>query len=285
MLYLFGTPGQERFWFLWNGLFEGALGAVVLVDTRRLEVSFDVIGRLEERGVPFVVAVNAFPGRPELPVEELRGRPGPARRRPDHRLRRPRPRASSRDVLMTLMRYLHIPPAADPGAPHPCTAPPFPGSLRTDRSPARCPPPRPRPPGCPGPRPRLGPGGLADLYGPEAEPTRWACTSELRAEHGAVAPVLLHGDVPAWLVLGHRENLDVTRTPSRFSRDSRRWRDLQEGRSPPDSPLLPMVAWQPVCVLRRRRRARAAARRGHRQPWSASTAAASAATSPASPTS
>ncbi|GGU41747.1 GTP-binding protein [Streptomyces lavendofoliae] len=106
VLYLFGTPGQERFWFLWRGLFEGALGAVVLVDTRRLEVSFDVIGRLEERGVPFVVAVNSFPGAPEHPLEELRAAldlPGSvpivvcdARRR-----------ESSRDVLMTLMRYLH----------------------------------------------------------------------------------------------------------------------------------------------------------------------------------
>ncbi|MEV3992978.1 ATP/GTP-binding protein [Streptomyces sp. NPDC049837] len=106
VLYLFGTPGQERFWFLWRGLFEGALGAVVLVDTRRLEVSFDVIGRLEERGVPFVVAVNSFPDAPEYPVEELRGAldlpesvpivPCDARRRD-----------SSRDVLMTLMRYLH----------------------------------------------------------------------------------------------------------------------------------------------------------------------------------
>src|SRR5436190_14804296 len=73
VLYLFGTPGQERFWFLWRGLFEGALGAVVLVDTRRLEVSFDVIGRLEERRVPFVVAVNSFPNAPGYPVEELRG--------------------------------------------------------------------------------------------------------------------------------------------------------------------------------------------------------------------
>ncbi|MEU0720087.1 ATP/GTP-binding protein [Streptomyces lavendulocolor] len=106
VLYLFGTPGQERFWFLWRGLFEGALGAVVLVDTRRLEVSFDVIGRLEERGVPFVVAVNSFPGAPEHPLEELRAAldlPGSvpivvcdARRRD-----------SSRDALMTLMRYLH----------------------------------------------------------------------------------------------------------------------------------------------------------------------------------
>ena len=106
ILYLFGTPGQERFWFLWNGLFEGALGAVVLIDTRRLEVSFDVIGRLEERGVPFVVAVNTFPDAPHHPVEALRRALDLPDEVPmidcDARLR-----ASSRDVLMTLMRYLH----------------------------------------------------------------------------------------------------------------------------------------------------------------------------------
>jgi signal recognition particle receptor subunit beta len=106
VLYLFGTPGQERFWFLWNGLFEGALGAVVLIDTRRLEVSFDVIGRLEERGVPFVVAVNSFPDGPRYPIPELRT----ALDLPDEipiiecDARR---RASSRDVLMTLLRFLH----------------------------------------------------------------------------------------------------------------------------------------------------------------------------------
>src|SRR6478752_10106585 len=106
VLYLFGTPGQERFWFLWNGLFEGALGAVVLIDTRRLEVSFDVIGRLEERGVPFVVAINTFPDAPHHPVEALRRALDLPDEVPmidcDARLR-----ASSRDVLMTLMRYLH----------------------------------------------------------------------------------------------------------------------------------------------------------------------------------
>src|SRR6478609_1313735 len=106
ILYLFGTPGQERFWFLWNGLFEGALGAVVLIDTRRLEVSFDVIGRLEERGVPFVVAMNDFPDAPRYPVEALRRALDLPDEVPmidcDARLR-----ASSRDVLMTLMRYLH----------------------------------------------------------------------------------------------------------------------------------------------------------------------------------
>ncbi|MCX4582102.1 ATP/GTP-binding protein [Streptomyces sp. NBC_01481] len=105
VLYLFGTPGQERFWFLWRGLFEGALGAVVLVDTRRLEVSFDVIGRLEERGVPFVVAVNSFPDAPGYPLDEVRG----ALDLPDSVpivACDARTRASSRDVLMTLMRYL-----------------------------------------------------------------------------------------------------------------------------------------------------------------------------------
>ncbi|MFH8978947.1 GTP-binding protein [Streptomyces sp. NPDC017890] len=106
VLYLFGTPGQERFWFLWNGLFEGALGAVVLVDTRRLDVSFDVMGRLEERGVPFVVAVNTFPDAPRYPVAELRAALDLAEEIPilDCDVRR---RASSRDVLMTLTRFLH----------------------------------------------------------------------------------------------------------------------------------------------------------------------------------
>jgi signal recognition particle receptor subunit beta len=113
VLYLFGTPGQERFWFLWNGLFEGALGAVVLIDTRRLEVSFDVIGRLEERGVPFVVAVNEFPDAPRYPVTELRTALDLAEDVPivhcDARIR-----ASSRDVLMTLMRFLHTLTTAAP---------------------------------------------------------------------------------------------------------------------------------------------------------------------------
>ncbi|MFF2042828.1 ATP/GTP-binding protein [Kitasatospora sp. NPDC058170] len=113
VLYVFGTPGQERFWFLWNGLFEGALGAVVLVDTRRLEVSFDVIGRLEDRGVPFVVAANTFPESPGYPVEELRAALDLPPEVPivacDARTRE-----SSRDVLLALMRYLYnlsAPPA------------------------------------------------------------------------------------------------------------------------------------------------------------------------------
>ncbi|GAA2272528.1 MULTISPECIES: GTP-binding protein [Kitasatospora] len=106
VLYVFGTPGQERFWFLWNGLFEGALGAVVLVDTRRLEVSFDVIGRLEDRGVPFVIATNAFPESPTYPTEELRTALDLPPEVPivacDARTRE-----SSRDVLLALLRYLY----------------------------------------------------------------------------------------------------------------------------------------------------------------------------------
>jgi signal recognition particle receptor subunit beta len=106
VLYLFGTPGQQRFWFLWKGLFDGAMGAVVLVDTRRLQVSFEVIGRLEERGVPFIVAINTFPDAPSYPIEDLRT----ALDLPDYV---PivecdaRMRASSRDVLLTLMHHLH----------------------------------------------------------------------------------------------------------------------------------------------------------------------------------
>ncbi|MFI0357526.1 GTP-binding protein [Actinomadura sp. 9N407] len=59
-IYLFGTPGQERFWFMWNELSRGALGAVVLADTRRLTASFPSIDYFERRGTPFVIAVNCF---------------------------------------------------------------------------------------------------------------------------------------------------------------------------------------------------------------------------------
>ena len=60
VLYLFGTPGQDRFWFLWDELATGALGAVVLADTRRLADCFPSIDYFEQRGTPFVVAVNCF---------------------------------------------------------------------------------------------------------------------------------------------------------------------------------------------------------------------------------
>ncbi|MEU5383831.1 ATP/GTP-binding protein [Kitasatospora cineracea] len=62
VVYLFGTPGQERFWFMWNDLVNGALGGVVIADTRRLETSFASIDFFESRGIPFVVAINCFHG-------------------------------------------------------------------------------------------------------------------------------------------------------------------------------------------------------------------------------
>ncbi|MFF8972973.1 ATP/GTP-binding protein [Streptomyces sp. NPDC014995] len=72
VLYLFGTPGQQRFWFMWNDLAVGALGAVVLVDVRRPESSFAAIDFFERRGIPFVVAVNGFHGEHPYPAEEIR---------------------------------------------------------------------------------------------------------------------------------------------------------------------------------------------------------------------
>ncbi|WP_067994206.1 GTP-binding protein [Nocardia pseudobrasiliensis] len=71
-LYLFGTPGQRRFWFMWDDLIRGAIGAVVLVDTRRIEDSFASVDFFEARGLPFLVAVNRFPEAPRFPVTEMR---------------------------------------------------------------------------------------------------------------------------------------------------------------------------------------------------------------------
>ncbi|MEW2497422.1 GTP-binding protein [Streptomyces nodosus] len=72
VLYLFGTPGQDRFWFLWDELATGALGAVVLADTRRLEDCFPAVDYFERRSIPFVVAVNCFQGAARHPVEAVR---------------------------------------------------------------------------------------------------------------------------------------------------------------------------------------------------------------------
>jgi signal recognition particle receptor subunit beta len=72
VLYLFGAPGQKRFTQLWKDMMQGALGALVLADTRRLDQSFDVIGLLEEHGMPYAVAVNEFEGAPLFPEAEIR---------------------------------------------------------------------------------------------------------------------------------------------------------------------------------------------------------------------
>lgn len=104
-LYLFGTPGQERFWFLWDALVDGALGAVVLVDVRRLEDSFGVLGRLEEHGTTFVVAANRFPGAPVHPPETLRASLDLPASVPVLNFDA-RSRSSCRDVLVALARHL-----------------------------------------------------------------------------------------------------------------------------------------------------------------------------------
>jgi uncharacterized protein len=72
VLYLFGTPGQDRFHFMWNELARGAIGAVVLVDTRRIEAGFAAVDFFEKRHTPFVVAINTFHGRKLHGIEEVR---------------------------------------------------------------------------------------------------------------------------------------------------------------------------------------------------------------------
>ena len=72
VLYLFGTPGQRRFWFMWDDLVRGAIGAIVLVDCRRLQDSFPAVDFFENRNLPFVVAVNEFDRAPRYPVGEVR---------------------------------------------------------------------------------------------------------------------------------------------------------------------------------------------------------------------
>ncbi|MDH6119964.1 ATP/GTP-binding protein [Kitasatospora sp. GAS204B] len=71
-LYLFGTPGQDRFWFVWDELARGALGAVVLADTRRLADCFPSVDFFEQRGIPFVIAVNCFEGTQVFAVDDVR---------------------------------------------------------------------------------------------------------------------------------------------------------------------------------------------------------------------
>ena len=104
VLYLFGTPGQQRFWFMWDDLFRGAVGAVVLADTARLEACFAATDFLESRGVPHLVAVNLFDGARRHDPDEVReamdlpaGTPlvtCDARRR-----------ESARDVLVALVQH------------------------------------------------------------------------------------------------------------------------------------------------------------------------------------
>jgi hypothetical protein len=105
ILYLFGTPGQDRFWFMWDELANGAIGAVVLADTRRLDSCFPAIDFFERRNVPFVVGVNCFDSVQRYSIEQVRDALDvdaaipvvlcDARRRED-----------SKAVLITLLEYL-----------------------------------------------------------------------------------------------------------------------------------------------------------------------------------
>jgi signal recognition particle receptor subunit beta len=105
VLYLFGTPGQERFWFLWDELVIGALGAVVMADTRRLADCFPSLDYFERRGTPFLVAVNCFFGEQRHSVETVREAldldPGVPVVLCDAR-----DRESSKQVLLSLIQYV-----------------------------------------------------------------------------------------------------------------------------------------------------------------------------------
>jgi len=115
VLYLFGTPGQDRFWFMWDDLRLGALGAVVLADTRRLEHSFAAVEFFEHRGLPFVVAINQFDDAYRYPGSAVRA----ALQLPDHvplLLCDARDRPSVTRVLIALVE--HAIQRRIPGAAH-----------------------------------------------------------------------------------------------------------------------------------------------------------------------
>ena len=105
VLYLFGTPGQDRFWFVWDELALGAVGAIVLADTRRLAACFPSVDYFERRGTPFIVAVNCFDGARQYKPDEVQHAldldPGVPVLLCDARHR-----ASGKDVLIALMEHV-----------------------------------------------------------------------------------------------------------------------------------------------------------------------------------
>ena len=115
ILYLFGTPGQDRFWFMWDDLCRGAIGAVVLVDTRRLRDCFAAVDYFEQRQLPFVVAINCFHGIQAHGIEDVRDA-----------LRIPaqipvlvcdaRQRTSAKTILIELVQHVLVRAAAAAGA-------------------------------------------------------------------------------------------------------------------------------------------------------------------------
>ena len=105
VLYLFGTPGQERFWFMWDELSLGALGAVVLADTRRLSECFPAIDYFERREIPFIVALNVFDGSRRYTIEDVRVALDLDASLPII-LCDARSRESAKDVLITLIEHV-----------------------------------------------------------------------------------------------------------------------------------------------------------------------------------
>jgi len=104
VLYLFGTPGQRRFWFMWDDLVHGAIGAIVLVDTRRLQDSFAAIDFFENRGIPFIVAVNEFDGARRFPTADVRAALALGEGVPVITVDARNP-VSARDALITVSEY------------------------------------------------------------------------------------------------------------------------------------------------------------------------------------
>ncbi|MFC7331298.1 GTP-binding protein [Marinactinospora rubrisoli] len=105
VLYLFGTPGQGRFWFMWDELAQGALGSVVLADTRRLDTCFPAVDFFEHRDIPFVIAVNRFDGSDDYTEAEVREATDV---RPDVPIimADARSRESGKEVLLTLVEHV-----------------------------------------------------------------------------------------------------------------------------------------------------------------------------------
>ncbi|WP_396884707.1 GTP-binding protein [Mycolicibacterium sp. CBMA 226] len=104
VLYLFGTPGQRRFWFMWDDLVRGAIGAIILVDVRRLQDSFAAVDFFEARGLPFIIAVNEFDGAPRHPGHAVRKALALSDHIPVVTVDA-RQRQSARDALITVTEY------------------------------------------------------------------------------------------------------------------------------------------------------------------------------------
>ncbi|GAA3311453.1 hypothetical protein GCM10020295_81150 [Streptomyces cinereospinus] len=222
VLYIFGTPGQERFKQMWEGLSRGALGALVLVDPERLEETFPILDLVEAFGLPLRRRREHLRRQDPLPpVRSVRGTQ-PLRRDTGHRLRRPRPGFidagphHAREAPLVLTR-LGATTMQQP--------------LETTGVPAECP-----------------AHGNVPLYGSDfgSDPER---TYDKLRSMGHSAPVDIAPGVQVELVTSYDASLYILQNPTLFVRDSRRWKALNEGRVPEDSPALPMMGYRPNALF------------------------------------